>query len=150
MSNQKSTHDGFSAKFVRKETRKFAKKPSAMSNASTTSVTSSGGPARRTGRSGKSRGEMLKDLSVLNRSCALVDTEGTAKKEEAEGQRILRARRLQVECKKSKFVGSSPARSKFAGRVSTKGRTRKKCHQPPLFSRLSGWLVTHSHYSRFF
>ena len=63
--------------------RKLAKKPSALSNASTTSATSSGGQVRRTGRSGKSRGEMLKDLSVLNRSCAVLDTEGTVKKEEA-------------------------------------------------------------------
>ena len=30
---------------------------------------------------------MLKDLSVLNRSCALVDTEGTAKKEEATNEK---------------------------------------------------------------
>ena len=66
--------------------RKLAKKPSALSNASTTSATSSGGQVRRTGRSGKSRGEMLKDLSVLNRSSAVLDTEGTVKKEEATGE----------------------------------------------------------------
>ena len=70
-----------------KENKKLTKKPSAMSNASTTSVASSG-VTRKTGRSGRSRGEMLKDLGVLNRSCALVDTEETKKDESNENEML--------------------------------------------------------------
>ena len=58
-----------------------------MSNASTSSLASSGGAVKDVtvkSRKSKSRAEMLRDLSVLNQSSALLDSEVAGKKEEVD------------------------------------------------------------------
>ena len=69
-----------------KAATKFDRKPSTMSNASTSSVASSAGGKEGAlkSRKSKSRAEILRDLSVLNRSSAVVDSEVPGKKEVSE------------------------------------------------------------------
>ena len=81
---------------------KFDRKPSTMSNASTSSVASSAGGEEGAlkSRKSKSRAEILRDLSVLNRSSAVVDSEVPGKKEVSEKLLLRGKNKAAVEMRK--------------------------------------------------
>ena len=95
------------------EGKKFDRKPSALSNASTVSVGSGGKEAGNKARKSLSRGEMLRNMSGINRSCSVAEAEDNNKKDATEA--VLRAE------KESLILAKTESASEFEERIGDHG-----------------------------
>ena len=98
------------------EGKKFDRKPSALSNASTVSVSSGGKEAGNKARKSMSRGEMLRNMSGINRSCSVADPEDVANNKKVDAtEAVLRAE------KESLILAKTESAAEFEERIGDHG-----------------------------
>ena len=98
------------------EGKKFDRKPSALSNASTVSVNSGGKEAGNKARKSMSRGEMLRNMSGINRSCSVAEPEDVANNKKADAtEAVLRAE------KESLILAKTESAAEFEERIGDHG-----------------------------